>query len=134
MSDEDVVDRLFRAVEAGSVDELREIYTPETEIWHNDGSAPQTADENIRLVSGLASVVSNLEYEVIRRAPVGDGFIQQHVLRGTFEGEPIELPAAMYLAVQGGHITRIEEYIDGPQGLGARIGMAALSAADAASV
>ena len=39
--------------------------------------------------------------------------IQQHILRGRLaNGQEVSLPAAMYLRVQDGHVTRIEEYLD----------------------
>ncbi len=65
------------------------------------------------MLTGLHRAVSGLHYDVLRRATVGDGVLQQHVLRGTLgDGTPVELHAAMYLQITDGHITRIEEYLD----------------------
>jgi ketosteroid isomerase-like protein len=65
------------------------------------------------VLTGLHRAVSGLHYDVLRRAPVADGVLQQHVLRGMLaDGTPVELHAAMYLQVRDGHITRIEEYLD----------------------
>jgi ketosteroid isomerase-like protein len=65
------------------------------------------------VLAGLHRAVSGLRYDVIRRADVAEGVLQQHVLRGTLpNGTEVELHAAMYLQVRDGHVTRIEEYLD----------------------
>ena len=65
------------------------------------------------MLQGLLRTVSGLRYDVVRRASAADGVLQQHVLRGRLpNGADVELPAAMYLQVRDGHITRIEEYLD----------------------
>lgn len=57
-----------------------------------------------------------------------DGVIQQHVLRGSLPGGvEVALHAAMYLQVQDGHITRIEEYLDSAQRSSIRAAREALS-------
>jgi ketosteroid isomerase-like protein len=110
---EDTVIRFFAALEAGDIDTLREIYSPDAVIWHNDDLIEQSVDDNLKVLQGLHKAVSGLHYEIIRRAPAGDGVIQQHVLRGTLpDGQAVALHAAMYLQVRDGHVTRIEEYLD----------------------
>ena len=44
-----------------------------------------------------------------------DGFVQQHVLRGTAPGGALEVPAMMRVWVRDGRIGRIEEYLDTAQ-------------------
>ena len=45
-----------------------------------------------------------------------DGFVQQHVLRGTTDsGAALEVPAMLRVFVADGHVTRIEEYLDTAQ-------------------
>jgi uncharacterized protein len=110
---EDTVIRFFAALEAGDTDTLREIYSPDAVIWHNDDLIEQPVDENLKVLQGLHKAVSGLHYEIIRRVPAQDGVIQQHVLRGTLpNGQEVALHAAMYLRVEDGHVTRIEEYLD----------------------
>jgi ketosteroid isomerase-like protein len=107
------VTRFFAALEAGDVATLREIYSPDAVIWHNDDLAEQPVEENLKVLRGLHRAVSGLHYDVVRRAAVPDGVLQQHVLRGALpDGTEVELHAAMYLQVRGGRITRIEEYLD----------------------
>ena len=110
---EELVVRFFSALEAGDIDIVRAIYAPDALIWHNDDLIDQSVEDNLKVLAGLHRVVSGLRYDVIRRAVVDDGVLQQHVLRGTLpDGSEVELHAAMYLQVRDGHITRIEEYLD----------------------
>ncbi|MEU5876021.1 nuclear transport factor 2 family protein [Spirillospora sp. NPDC047279] len=111
-----VIDRFFAALEAGDIDTVRSIYAPDAVIWHNDDLVEQPVDDNLKVLKGLHRVVSGLRYEVVRRASLDDGVMQQHVLHGTLpDGRDVELHCAMYLQVRDGHITRIDEYLDSAQ-------------------
>ena len=60
--------------------------------------------------------MSNLRYEEIRREVLRDGFLQQHVLRGTApDGSALEVPAILRVYCHDGVITRLEEYLDTAQ-------------------
>lgn len=105
--------RFFAAIEAGDIETVRAIYSPDALIWHNDDLIEQPVDDNLKILAGLHRAVPDLRYDVIRRAVTDDGVIQQHVLRGSLPGgQQVELHAAMYLRVKDGHVTRIEEYLD----------------------
>lgn len=111
-----LIDRFFAAIESGDVDVVRELYTPDAVIWHNDDLLEQSVEDNLKVLRGLHGVLSELSYEVVRRADVPDGVLQQHVLRGRLpDGRPVALHCAMYLHVRDGHIARIEEYLDSAQ-------------------
>jgi uncharacterized protein len=128
---EELVARFFTALEAGDIDTVRAIYAPDALIWHNDDLIDQSVEDNLRVLAGLHRAVSGLRYDVVRRAVVDDGVLQQHVLRGTLpDGTDVELHAAMYLQVRGGHITRIEEYLDSGKRTTIRAAREALAAAD----
>ena len=108
-----VVDDFFRAVERGDIDAVRAIYSPEVAIWHNDGSGDQGLEDNLVVLRLLGGAIADMHFDVSRRVNVGDGVFQHHVLRGKLpNGEGCALDAAMYIAVDGGRITRIEEYFD----------------------
>jgi ketosteroid isomerase-like protein len=129
MSSEATVIRFFAALEAGDIATVRAIYAPDALIWHNDDLIEQPVEENLKVLAGLHKAVTGLHYEIIRRAPVADGVIQQHVLRGTLpNGQDVELHAAMYLQVKGGRITRIEEYLDSAKRSSIRAAREAMSA------
>jgi uncharacterized protein len=109
----EVVTRFFAAIEAGDIETVRSMYSPDALIWHNDDLVEQPVEDNLKVLAGLHKAVSGLHYEIVRRVPAQDGVLQQHVLRGTLaNGQPVELHAAMYLQVRDGHVTRIEEYLD----------------------
>ncbi|MFY9933827.1 MAG: nuclear transport factor 2 family protein [Streptosporangiaceae bacterium] len=113
MSSEDTVNRFFAALEAGDIDTVREIYSPDAVVWHNDDLIEQPVEENLKTLAGLHRVVSGLHYDITRRVAVPDGVLEQHVLRGRLpDGSDVELHCAMYLQVRDGHVTRIEEYLD----------------------
>ena len=129
---EDLVVRFFAALEAGDIETVRAIYAADALIWHNDDLLDQSVEDNLRVLAGLHRAVSGLRYDVIRRAVVDDGVLQQHVLRGTLpDGSEVELHAAMYLQVRDGHITRIEEYLDSGKRGTIRAAREALAAAAA---
>jgi ketosteroid isomerase-like protein len=110
---EELVVRFFAALEAGDIETVRNIYAPDALIWHNDDLIEQSVEDNLKVLAGLHRAVSGLRYDVLRRADVADGVLQQHVLRGTLpDGTDVELHAAMYLQVRDGRVTRIEEYLD----------------------
>jgi len=110
------VERFFAALEAGDTELLASIYTPEARIWHNDASGEQGVEDNLKVLRGLHTVVSGLRYDIARRFPMEGGIVQQHTLRGTLpDGSEVAMPAAMFLYVDGGRVTRIEEYLDSAQ-------------------
>jgi uncharacterized protein len=128
---EKLVARFFAALEAGDIETLRAIYAPDALIWHNDDLIEQTVEDNLKVLRGLHRAVSGLHYDIIRRAQVADGVLQQHVLRGSLpDGGEVELHAAMYLQVRDGRITRIEEYLDSGKRASIRTAREALAAAD----
>lgn len=126
---EEIVARFFAALEAGDIGALREIYAPDAVIWHNDDLLEQSVQDNLAVLAGLHRAVSGLRYDVIRRAPLPDGVLQQHVLHGRLpDGTEAELHAAMYIQVRDGHVTRIEEYLDSARRTAIRKAREALTA------
>lgn len=105
-------DKLFRAIEDGDVDAIRNIYTPETKIWHNHDGIAQSVDQNLAVLKWVISNVKNVKYTEVRRQPTPTGFVQQHVLRGRFKDKDVALPACIVATVEGGRITRLDEYLD----------------------
>lgn len=109
----EVADRLFGSVMAGDVDSVRDLYTPDTRVWHNFDNSEQTRDENLQLLSWISANWANFRYEDVRRRAVDGGFIQQHVMKGEGpDGKPFESPAVLIVSVDDGKVTRIEEYFD----------------------
>lgn len=108
-----LIDRFLAAIEAGDIDTVRSLYAPHAVIWHNDDLLEQSVEDNLKVLRGLHRTVTDLRYEIVRRAHLDDGALQQHVLHGTLPGgAPVTLHAAMYVRIENGRITRIDEYLD----------------------
>jgi len=113
----DIGDRLVAAIAAGDVEGVRAIYAPDATIWHNFDQRDQSPDENLLTLVDLHRRASNLQYTEIRRFAAPDGFVQQHVLTGDARGGPLKMPAMIRFWVEGGRITRLEEYLDTRQAM-----------------
>jgi len=112
----DVVDRLFAAIEAGDADGVAACYGPDTVIWHNYTGVEQPAADNLMVLRWLIANVTGIRYEIVRREPLPDGFVQQHVLHGTTgTGAELRVPSCMVIRVDGDRIARIDEYLDSAQ-------------------
>ena len=111
-----LADRFFAAICAGDVDGVRSCYDPSVSVWHNYEPGEQALDANLAVLGWLGRHVTGLRYDEIRRILLDDGFVQQHVLRGTTDwGLSIEVPAMLRVFVADGRIVRIEEYLDTAQ-------------------
>jgi uncharacterized protein len=111
-----IAEQLFAAIEAGDVDAVAALYVDDVAVWHNFDDVAQTKEQNLATVAWMTRRVSGLRYEVQSRIEVPGGVIQQHILHGTAPGgEALEIPACMRLYIDGGRITRIEEYLDPAQ-------------------
>jgi len=108
-----VAEHLFAAIEAGDVDAVRELYTPDTVVWHNSDGVEQSAEQNVKVLRWVIRNVRNLRYDEVRRERTERGFVQQHVLRGTAaNGAEVAIPACIVGVVKDGRIVRLDEYLD----------------------
>ncbi|HLI79191.1 MAG TPA: nuclear transport factor 2 family protein [Candidatus Binataceae bacterium] len=107
-----IAEKLFVAIENGDVDAIRNIYTPDTKIWHNNDGIAQSVEQNLVTLKWVIHNIKGVKYTDVRRQPTPTGFVQQHVLRGRFKDKEIALPACIIATVEGGHITRLDEYLD----------------------
>ena len=109
----DLAERFFVAIQAGDVATVHELYSPDVKVWHNFDQIEQGRDLNVAVLKWITRNVEGLRYEEIRREVLRDGFLQQHVLRGTApDGSALEVPAALRIYCEDGVITRLEEYLD----------------------
>ena len=114
-----IAERLFTSIEEGDIETVRQLYADNAVVWHNTDGKLQPVDDNMRVLQWLAENTSNLRYEEVRRWATLDGFVQQHVLRGTnAKGNPFELAACVIVTVSDGAITRLDEYLDSAQAAG----------------
>jgi ketosteroid isomerase-like protein len=113
---DELADRLIAAIERGDVDTVAALYADDAVIWHNFDGIEQARDVNLVVLAWMTRNVDKLRYEEIHRRHFDDGFVQQHVLRGTTKaGAELEVPCCLIVHVDDGHITRIDEYLDTAQ-------------------
>ncbi|MEV0161905.1 SnoaL-like protein [Nonomuraea fuscirosea] len=81
-------------------------------VWHNDGTAEQGIEENIRHMAAQADAIESMRYDVIRQFAQPGEVLQQHVVHVAMRnGMRGEVHAAVYFRFDdAGLITRIEEY------------------------
>jgi ketosteroid isomerase-like protein len=108
-----IASEFFDAIARGDLDRVREIYSPDAEIWHNVTGRTQTREENLGLLRFFTGRVSELRYEVLEREFFPGGFVQRHVLHGRLaSGELIAAPVCLVVHLSGGRSDRLFEYLD----------------------
>ena len=110
---ERIASQFFAAIERRDLDAIRELYSPDVQIWHNVTGKTQTRDENLKLLRFFTGRVSDLRYEVLARDFFEGGFVQRHVLHGKVaSGEIVTAPVCLVVHVSNGRIERLFEYLD----------------------
>jgi len=111
-----LANRFFAAIQAGDCDTVDELYSPDATVWHNYDQVDQGREQNLKVLAWLCRRILGLRHDEIQRVVTPDGFVQQHVLRGTApDGSPLEVPAMMRVYCADGRVSRIEEYLDTAQ-------------------
>lgn len=109
----EAAERLFTAVEAGRVDELRTIFAEDAGIWHNTDNKTIGVEDSIKSIKGILSASDEYRYTEIKREPTPKGFVQQHVLLITLKnGTRIVDRACCVCGVKDGRITHMDAYHD----------------------
>jgi len=112
-----LADRMFRDIEKGDLDDLRECYDPGIVVWANYDDREHDLDGSMRLLGWLCAKLGDRHYDVKRRDVIPGGFLQEHVLCGTApDGSAVAMPACIVATVADGRITRMHEYLD-PMGV-----------------
>lgn len=109
---DELASRFIAAIEAADTAGIAACCTDDVVIWHNFDDREVELGEVVPLLASLADRVPDLHYADIRRCATNDGYVQQHVLRGTAPSGELQLPACLVVEVQAGCITRIDEYLD----------------------
>lgn len=113
----EVAAELFKAIEQGNVAAVRNLYAPHIKIWHNFDGATQTSEESLALLEWMVGNIAEIAYTDIKCQPTPTGFVQQHVLHGRVKssGKKVAIAGCMVGIVEGGQITRLDEYLDSAQ-------------------
>lgn len=108
-----IASEFFAAIQRGDLEAVRELYSPDAEIWHNVTGRSQTREENLALLRYFTGRVSEMRYEVLAREFFPGGFVQRHVLHGKLgSGDLIAAPVCLVVHVSEGKIRRLFEYLD----------------------
>jgi ketosteroid isomerase-like protein len=106
-----VVDRFCAALGEGDIQQAADLFTDDAVVWHNYDQVEQPPVEALAPAAALAPL--RPVFDIVRRYVVDDGCIQQHVIRLTTPtGTKIAIPVVQRICVDGGKITRIDEYMD----------------------
>lgn len=114
ISPDAVAVKLGDAIASLNADNIRAIYADDVVVWHPAFDQEMGKVENTALLAQLFAISHDLRYEEVRRHPIADGIIQQHVLTGSLrDGTDLpRLQVCMIIKISDGLITRIEEYFD----------------------
>lgn len=105
--------RFFDAVESGDAETAAEIYHPDVEIWRNTDRKTANREAALAGLRAFAARAPKRRYADRRVGVFDGGFVQQHVLIAEQpNGKVLELPCCVVCAVEGGRITRLDEYFD----------------------
>ena len=123
-----VVDRFFEALSDGDLGTCGGLMSDDALVWHNYDQAEQPKADALGALGFLTMLKP--EFRITRRDFLDDGCVQQHVAVIAFpDGTTIEVPAIQRISVNGGRITRVEEYMDSAA-MGAVMGKAQSLAPD----
>ncbi len=110
-------ERFVNAIQTGDVDAVRACYAPDAKLWHNTDDIEQTVDQNMAVLDWFIKTLPDRYYRVLFRAPLKDGFVQQHILEATLpDGTKWKMFACVIVRIENGLIVRLDEYLDSAQG------------------
>ncbi len=109
----DVADQLFAAIERGDRGAIEEVYADDIVVWNTVLPRPMDKARSLAVLDWLMAPGVTRAYEIHERVLSGNRLAQRHTLRVTVPGhEVIEMPVALFITVEDGHITHIDEYVD----------------------
>jgi ketosteroid isomerase-like protein len=115
-SPKEVLDRFFAAIEAGDFATVEQLYDDDVRVWHSVTDEEQDKRANLRLLSwlrGAATFRYEVQEQVVSTTMDETVFARRHLLHAGFEGQPpLTIPAALFITIRDGKVTRIAEYVD----------------------
>jgi ketosteroid isomerase-like protein len=111
-SAEQVLERFFAAIEAGDFATVEQLYSDDVRVWHSVTGEEQDKRANLRLLAWLRGAAT-FRYELQEQVVSGDTVARRHIAHFGVDGQPVlSLPAALFITVADGQVTRIAEYVD----------------------
>ena len=103
---------LFLAFEKGDFETVRKLCSADMQATQNNGS-PMNLETLLSFTAAVLAVVSDFRYEDARRSATEDGFVEEHLVRGTLPIlSEVTLVACIVGEVKDGKIVKIREYVD----------------------
>lgn len=110
-----IAKKFFDAIEAGDIDTVYNLFTPDAKIWHNTDDATVPREVTAKTLKAMHRLLKDVQYQERRVGSWPTGFAERHVLTGTrkVDGVKVRMPVAIVCDVnQEGKITRLDEYFD----------------------
>jgi ketosteroid isomerase-like protein len=108
-----VIETFVQAVEAGDEATLRSIYSDDVRVWHNFDDLTVTKDETIGVLMEIFRMGVRFRHHLEEEFVVGDRVVRrQRIDATTAGGRTVAVHMAFFATLEGGHITRVEEYLD----------------------
>jgi uncharacterized protein len=109
----EIANRFFAALLTGDGPALNRLFAPGAIFWQNFDGREIPRAEFLPGWAGLATSVTGLRIEDVRRTGTPTGFVEQHTLAGTTTlGESFAIHGCFIATVADGRITRLNEYLD----------------------
>jgi uncharacterized protein len=108
--------RFFNGLLDGDLAALQGVCAPGSVLWINLTEQERALEASLPGFAKLRGKVPDLHMDGVRRRGVPGGFVEQHILAGTMpDGGALRVVGCFLGTVEGGLITRLEEYVDGSQ-------------------
>jgi len=113
MTNREILDAYVAAFAAADPEVSRRLIAPGAVIWHNFDDRDRDIAASLGELVKMKERFDDMRMDVLEHFELEDGFGVRLVLRGTVRstGEPFESHQARFIRIDGGKITRIEEYV-----------------------
>jgi ketosteroid isomerase-like protein len=113
MSESEVIERFFAAIEQGDRETIAELYAPDIQVWHSFTGQTVGRDAALEVVYRAIVPGITVTYEEQERFTVADRTARRHLFHAVFpDGAEITIPTAIFLTISDGKIIGFEEYMD----------------------
>ena len=120
MTNDEIVDAYTEAFRTADADRIRGLVAPGAVIWHNFDERDRDVVASLGEFARMSETFSEMHMEVVERFALRDGIGVRLVLRGVLrhDGQAFASHQAKFFRIHDELITRIEEYVAPPEGMG----------------
>lgn len=112
MSNSDLAKALFASFERADQAAAHALCGSNFQACRNQGE-PMGLQTLLDFSAAVTAIIPDFRYEDSRCQDTANGFVEEHIVRGTLpDGSQLRLPACVIGEVQGGKIIRLREYVD----------------------